>query len=133
MALKPCHLSQLLIDESAEQFIVFIAEREGARRIPIVIGQLEAQAIDRAVKGQPFARPLTHDLLVQVIDRCGLRLDEVRITDLREGIFYAELALSGPAGPVVIDCRPSDALAVLARRPGTPLLVAEAVLAAAGN
>ncbi len=134
MPLKPCVLSQILIDETAEQQIVFLSERDGGRRIPILIGQHEALAIDRAVKGQAFSRPLTHDLIASLFDRFRLTLDEIRITNLKDGVFFAELALHGPDGTTtVIDCRPSDALAILVRRPGTPLMVADTVLDEAGN
>ena len=134
MALKPCFLSQVLIDEQAEQQVVFITEREGTRRIPIVIGQFEAAAIDRAVKGTKFERPLTHDLFINLLATLGLRLHQVRVVDLRKGTFFAELVLRGADDKdVVIDCRPSDAIAILVRLPGTALAVEEAVLEEAGS
>ena len=127
-------LSTLAIDEEAEQQTVVVAECSGTRRFPIVIGQLEALAIDRAVKGQVFPRPLTHDLLLALFEALQAELREVRITDLRGGTFYAALVLARVDGSMVeMDCRPSDALAILVRRPGTPLMVAEAVLAEAGS
>ena len=134
MTWRPSFLSTLAIDEEAEQQTVVVTERSGTRRFPIVIGQLEALAIDRAVKGQVFPRPLTHDLLLALVDALHADIREVRITDLRGGTFYAALILARPDGSLVeMDCRPSDALAVLVRRPGTPLLVAEEVLAEAGS
>ena len=68
MAFHPCHLSAIVIDEESEQQTVLVSELGGGRRFPIVIGQLEALAIDRAVKGQVFPRPLTHDLLLVLVD-----------------------------------------------------------------
>ena len=136
---RSCHLSAVVIDEEAEQQTVQICERldgggEGGRRFPIVIGQLEALAIDRAVKAHVFPRPLTHDLLLVLLDALHAELREIRITDLRAGTFYAELVLQRSDGTTVeIDCRPSDALAVLVRRPGTPLSVADEVLAEAAG
>jgi bifunctional DNase/RNase len=127
-------LSTLAIDEEAEQQTVVVAERSGTRRFPILIGQLEALAIDRAVKGQVFPRPLTHDLLLALVAALHADIREVRITDVRGGTFYAALVLARADGSLVeMDCRPSDALAVLVRRPETPLLVAEEVLAEAGG
>jgi uncharacterized protein len=137
MALKSCFLAQILIDDQDNQFVIFVAEREGLRRIPIVIGPMEAMAIDRAVKGQKFSRPLTHDLFIQVIERVGLAVQEIRIVDLKEGTFYAQIVLASPNKGqeefMTIDCRPSDALALLVRLPDVPFSVADHVLDEAGN
>lgn len=134
MALKPCFLSHILLEEQGDQQVIFITEQQGSRRIPIVIGPLEATAIDRAVKGNRFPRPLTHDLLLNVVEALGHRLTSVHITDLREGTFYAEVVLTARDGAITtIDCRPSDAIALLVRVPGIPLLVSETVLAEAGG
>jgi bifunctional DNase/RNase len=134
MALKPCYLSQILIDETGEEQVVFVSERDGTRRIPIVIGQLEATAIDRAVKGQRFPRPLTHDLIVRLLTSLDASCKEVRIIDLKSGTFFAELVLATRDGrEVKLDCRPSDALALMVRMPGVPLAIEEAVLAEAGT
>jgi len=134
MALKPCYLSHILLEEQGDQQVIFITEKDGDRRIPIVIGPLEATAIDRAVKGQRFPRPLTHDLIVNLLGSTGHECREIRIVDLKEGTFFAELVVSGPEGKeLVLDCRPSDAIALMVRMPGTPLLVAEDVLAEAGG
>ena len=84
MALKLCFLSQILIDDQDNQFVIFVAERDGHRRIPIVIGPMEAVAIDRAVKGQRFSRPLTHDLFITVLEAVGMRCKEVRIVRSEE-------------------------------------------------
>ena len=84
MALRPCYLSHILLEEQGDQQVIFVTEQGGKRRIPIVIGPLEATAIDRAVKGTRFPRPLTHDLLLNLIDRLGFRLAEVRSVELRE-------------------------------------------------
>ena len=132
MALKPCFLSQILIDDQDNQFVIFVAERDGIRRIPIVIGPMEAMAIDRAVKGQKFSRPLTHDLFIQVVNAVGLQFTEVRIIDLKEGTFFAQIVMGNSNGDedknVTVDCRPSDALALMVRLPDTPLMVADHVL-----
>jgi uncharacterized protein len=134
MALKPCFLSHILLEEQAEQQVIFVTEKGGKRRIPIIIGPLEALAIDRAVKGQKFPRPLTHDLIINLVQAVSYTCREIRIVDLREGTFFAELVFAGPDGKeVALDCRPSDAIALMVRLPGTPLLVEETVLAEAGS
>jgi bifunctional DNase/RNase len=134
MPLRPCRLSHVLIDEGNDHQAVVLAEIDGKRRLTIAIGPAEAMAVDRAVKGQQFPRPLTHDLLTTVISATGHRLSEVRIVDLREKTFFAELVLTAPDGAKrEIDCRPSDAIALLVRAPNVPLLVAEVVLAEAAD
>lgn len=134
MALRPCYLSHILLEEQGDQQVIFVTETDGKRRIPIVIGPLEATAIDRAVKGTRFPRPLTHDLILNLIEALGQRLTEVRIVELREGTFYAEAVITAAdGGQTTLDCRPSDAIALLVRVPGTPLLVSEDVLAEAGD
>ena len=133
-SLRPCYLSQILIDEGSDKQVIFVAEREGTRRIPIIIGPLEAMAIDRAVKSQKFPRPLTHDLVVTMLERLGASCRAVRIVDLREGTFYAELVLAKADGTeLLVDCRPSDAIALMVRMPQVPLMIAEEVLAEAGT
>jgi bifunctional DNase/RNase len=134
MNLKPCYLSQILIDEQADQQVLFVTECEGQRRFAISIGPLEAMAIDRVVKGQTFPRPLTHDLIVTLLAAARCRCQEIRIVELKEGTFYAQLLLAGHDGKdLTIDCRPSDALALMVRLPGVPLLVDEGVLAGAAE
>lgn len=135
MSLVPCRLAAVVVDEGNDHQAVVIAEQGGmGRRMPIAIGPSEALAIDRAVKGQQFPRPLTHDLLACVIGATRHQLAEVRIVDLREKTFFAEIVLAGPDGVRrEIDCRPSDAIALLVRSPGVPLLVAEVVLAEASE
>ena len=132
-ALKPCYLSQVLLEEEADQQAIFIQEREGSRRIKILIGPLEALAIDRAIKKANFPRPLTHDLFVRLLEATGLTCREIRIVDLRDDTFFAEMVFTdGDGKEIVVDCRPSDAVAIMVRLPAAPLLVAEDVLAEAG-
>jgi bifunctional DNase/RNase len=134
MALKPCFLSHIVLEEQNEQQVIFLTEKDGSRRIPITIGPLEAMAIDRAVKNTKFPRPLTHDLIITIIEAASLRCREVRIVDLREATFFAEVVLiDGHGKETVVDCRPSDAIALLVRMPGTPLLIEDSVLDDAGN
>jgi bifunctional DNase/RNase len=134
MEFRICYLSQILIDESSNNQFIYVTERDGKRRIPILIGPLEAGAIDRAVKKQKFPRPLTHDLMVTLLESLHARCHLIRIVDLREGTFFAQLHVTrADQTEITIDCRPSDAIALLVRLPEVQLEIAEAVLAEAGG
>lgn len=116
------------VEMPSNQPIVLLREVEGERYLPIWIGAAEATAIAYVQQGVVPPRPLTHDLLKNVIDASGRALTEVRITTLEDGIFYAELQLGDSS---VVEARPSDAIAV-ALRTGSPILVDEGVLDEAG-
>ena len=120
-------LSLIMISETSDHQIVVLKEREGQRSFPIVIGLHEAWAIDRAVKGIPTPRPLTHDLIHNVIEGLGAGLTQIIINDLLNNTFYAKLILQVDGKAVEIDSRPSDAIA-LAMQKSTPIFVAEKVL-----
>lgn len=108
--------------------IVMLRELGGEQRVlPIFIGLPEANAIHLALEGRTPARPLTHDLMIDVLTALGSRLDRVVITDLDDGTFYAELHLTGEDGVRTVSARPSDGVA-LAVRVGAPIHVNEAVL-----
>ncbi|CAN5467710.1 bifunctional nuclease family protein [soil metagenome] len=100
---------------------------DAARVLPILIGGPEASAIHSAMEGIAPPRPLTHDLLVTVLQSLGATLERVVITEVREHTFFAELHLRTPSGESVVSCRPSDAIA-LAVRTGTPIFAEEALL-----
>jgi len=108
--------------------IVLLRERGGDRYLPIWIGAAEATAIAYAQQGIEPPRPLTHDLLKNVIEGLGHRLTEVRIVELRDGVFHAALILDGTTE---ISSRSSDAIA-LALRTGTEIVAGETVLEEAG-
>lgn len=99
--------------------------------VPIWIGAQEAASISIAVGGEETPRPLSHDLMHTLLEAVGASLDRVEVTRIDAGTFYAELHLSTERGPLTIDCRPSDGIA-LASRVRAPLFVAEAVFADAG-
>jgi bifunctional DNase/RNase len=109
--------------------IVLLRERDGQRYLPIWIAAPEATAIAYAQQGVQPPRPLTHDLMVTVLQTLGHTLDQVRITSMEDGIYYAVLVLDG--GKTEISSRPSDAIA-LALRAATPILASEEVLEVAG-
>jgi bifunctional DNase/RNase len=116
------------VEMPSNQPIVLLKESGGDRYLPIWIGAVEATAIAFAQQGVVPARPLTHDLMRDLLEAFGQELRQVRITELRDGVFYAELVF---AGGVEVSARPSDAIA-LALRTGTPIFGAETVLDEAG-
>jgi uncharacterized protein len=112
-------------------YAILLKEIEGVRRLPIIIGAFEAQAIALEIEGIKPPRPLTHDLLKQIIDNLGGSVNEVIINELRENTFYAKIVLDVSGLTNEIDARPSDAIA-LSVRTQTPIYVAESVLESAG-
>ncbi|MCY7366106.1 MAG: bifunctional nuclease family protein [Frankiaceae bacterium] len=116
------------VELPSQQPIVLLKEVDGDRYLPIWIGAVEATAIAFAQQGVVTARPMTHDLLRDVLEAFERPLQTVTITELREGVFYAEL---GFEGGVTVSARPSDAIA-LAMRSGATIRGEETVLAEAG-
>ncbi|MCX6173352.1 MAG: bifunctional nuclease family protein [Ignavibacteriales bacterium] len=108
-------------------YALLLKEVFGVRRLPIIIGQYEAQSIALEMEGIKPPRPLTHDLLKSVIDNLGATINEIIINELRENTFYAKIKLEIATMTNEIDSRPSDAIA-LAVRTGAPLYVAEEVM-----
>ncbi|MEO5723256.1 MAG: bifunctional nuclease family protein [Ilumatobacteraceae bacterium] len=108
--------------------VVVLREQEGRHRLlPILIGNPEASAIHNAIQGLVPPRPLTHDLIVNLLVLLGAELEAVVITEVREHTFYAELHLRSGSQPLILSSRPSDALA-LAVRTGTPVFANESLL-----
>jgi uncharacterized protein len=112
---------------SGGAYALILREVHGTRRLPIIIGQSEAQSIALEMEGIKPPRPLTHDLMKNIITAFGSELTEIVIDDLREGTFYAKLNLDNQ----MIDSRPSDAIA-LAVRYGVHIYVAASVMDEAG-
>lgn len=108
-------------------YALILKETEGERRLPIIIGQFEAQAIALELEGIKPPRPLTHDLVKNVLDTLGTTLSDVIISELREGTFFARLNVEANAVSREIDARPSDAIAI-AIRFGVPIYVSETVM-----
>jgi len=111
-------------------YAILLREVGASRRLPIIIGAFEAQAIALEIEGIKPPRPLTHDLLKQLIDNLGATILEVIIDELRENTFYAKIVLEVSGLTNEVDARPSDAIA-LAVRARSPIYVAEAVMEAA--
>jgi hypothetical protein len=99
--------------------------------VPIFIGQLETQSILIGFGGVPMPRPLTHDLMLSLIRTCGAELIRIEINDRRDGTFYARLVLGKEGEELLVDSRPSDAIA-LAVRKKCPVYIAESVVDSAG-
>ncbi len=116
------------VEVPSNQPIVLLREAAGERYLPIWIGAVEATAIAFAQQGVVPPRPLTHDLLKDVLDATGNALNEVRITEVNDGIFYATLVL---VSGVEVSARPSDSIA-LALRTGSRIVCAEEILDDAG-
>ena len=112
--------------------LVLLRETNGQGRVlPVVIATPEAHAIHRGMEGIRLARPLTHDLLVQMLDELDATVAKVVVTELRERTFFGEIELSVAGQSHTISARPSDAIA-LAVRTATPIYASEEVLAVAG-
>ncbi|MCK5271418.1 MAG: bifunctional nuclease family protein [Sedimentisphaerales bacterium] len=122
-------LCQIIIQETTEQQIIVLRERNGERAFPIVIGIAEALAIDRRLKGIQPERPLTHDLLFNIIAEMDGQLERIEINDLRDHTFYAKLIINKDGQEIEIDSRPSDAIALGAAN-SMPIYVAEHVIKA---
>jgi len=120
-------LARIVITDTSEQQIIILRERDGDRQFPIVIGVTEALAIDRRVKGIVTPRPLTHDLLADVINQLDGELDKIVVHDLRDHTFYAKLVIRRNGELLEVDSRPSDAIA-LGVASDTPIYVDDSVL-----
>jgi uncharacterized protein len=123
----PMDLSGVRVELPSNQPIVLLKEQEGERYLPIWIGAAEAAAIAFALQGIPTPRPMTHDLMKQMLEELGVSVERVSITELREGTFFAVLSLSRNGDTFEISSRPSDAIA-LAVRSDTPIFAEAEVL-----
>jgi len=119
-------LSRIIINETSDQQIIVLKERKGQRSFPIIIGIVEASAIDRRLKGIKAPRPMTHDLLDSIIENLGTKIEKTVINDLRNHTFYAKIILNLNGRTIEIDSRPSDAIA-LGVASNAPIYVAEHV------
>lgn len=119
-------LSRIIINEASDQQVIVLKERNGTRGFPIVIGIVEIFAIDRRLKGIEVPRPMTHDLLDNVINGLGAKIEKIVINDLKDHTFYAKIHLRCNGETVQIDSRPSDAIA-LGAATDSPIFVAEHV------
>lgn len=129
----PLELIGVRVEMPANTPMVLLREAEGRQRLlPIYIGGPEASAIHYALEGVVPPRPLTHDLLLTVIEELGASLAQVVVTEMRERTYYAELYLATDDGERVLSSRPSDAIA-LAVRCAAPIFATEALVDEVGQ
>src|SRR5688572_4587367 len=120
-------LKRIIISEIHEQQIIVLKEVEGDRNFSIMIGIFEATSIDRRVKKMPAPRPLTHDLVANVVEQLGGEISDIYISELRDHTYFAKLRIRQEGEMIEVDSRPSDAIA-LAVTANVPIYVAEDVL-----
>jgi uncharacterized protein len=124
-----CELARMIIRDNMDQQFIFLQEKNGLRKFPIIIGMYEAMEIARKIAEETTARPLTHDLLRSILEALGVRLKRIVVDELRSNTFHAKLHLEVGEKLHTVDSRPSDAIA-LAVATGAPIFVEEAVLEA---
>ncbi len=120
-------LHKIVISEMQDKQFIWLKEVDGERKFTIVIGSPEAMAIDRRLKGNPAPRPLTHDLLANIIEEMGGRIERIEINDLQSGTFFAKIHIRQNGKVLQVDSRPSDAIA-LGIATMVPIYVAEHVI-----
>lgn len=129
--MKEVTIDSIMFDLIAKTPVVILKEVNGDRYLPILIGTYEANAIDMGLKNIPFPRPMTHDLLHHIIEKLNRVVEYIHITHIEDSTFYANIVIYDEGQKVIIDARPSDAIA-LALRTKSPVLVNEEILIQAG-
>ena len=124
-------IDSIRISLISQHRIVMLRDVDGERRLPIWIGPCEAEAITIELQDVEIARPVTHDLLKNVVEEVGGTVSHILINELRDQVFYARLFVDLNGEMLEIDCRPSDAIAV-AVRAKVPIFVEEPVMEEAG-
>ena len=122
-------LSRIIISEINDHQVIYLREVNGDRQFPILIGVFEATSIDRRVKSFSAPRPLTHDLIVSMVEQLGGELDSVLITELKDHTYFSQIRIRQGGELIEIDSRPSDAIAIAVTcEPNLPIWVSEQVL-----
>ncbi len=117
----------LVLDPKTQAPVVLLKDEHGKYCVPIWIGMAEATSIASAIKQMVMPRPLTHDLMASILNEVGVRVERVMITDLKDSTYFAELVLSFGDKAIIMDSRPSDAIA-LAVRAAAPIYVMSSVV-----
>ncbi len=125
--LKAAKIYSLILIPPLAQYVVTLEEMDGSRLVPIWIGVNEGNSIAMILQGEKFKRPLTHDLMANILKELGAEIEKIIINDLRENAYYAIIALKRGDKTLSIDSRPSDAIA-LAVRTNSPIFIDEKVL-----
>ncbi|MCP2044040.1 bifunctional nuclease domain-containing protein [Pontibacter sp. HSC-36F09] len=132
--MKKIQLEILGLSSSQSQtgsFALVLGERDGNRRLPIIIGMFEAQSIAIQIEKINPNRPLTHDLFKTFAEQMSVNITEILISDLKEGVFYSKIMCTDGEKEFELDARPSDAIAI-GLRFGVPIYTVESVLSEAG-
>ena len=123
---QEAEVTAVMVDRSTGTPVVLLQGKRDRRPLVMAIGQFEANGIAIALRGVTPPRPLTHDLFLTVLGDLRASLQRIVVTDLRDDVFYAQIHLAASGGPLTIDSRPSDAIA-LALRARVPILVEDRV------
>lgn len=124
---KEMQVVGITVDPATQSPIVILRDAENLHILPIWIGILEANAIAVGLEKVRLPRPMTHDLFKNVMDSLGVRLAKIEVTDIRDNTYFAAIHLESDGETIVMDSRPSDAIAI-ALRYGAPILVHDAVI-----
>jgi bifunctional DNase/RNase len=127
LSLVEVKVNGLILEHKTQQNIVVLREAEGERLLPIWIGPVEAQAIRRLLSGETFPRPLTHDLIQNLLEGMKAKVSRVVIARLEDNTFFADIIVMREGGILSVDARPSDSIAI-ALRAGAPVFVNEELL-----
>jgi len=125
--LRPMVISGLTVDPLTNSPIVILKEIDGERTLPIWIGLLEATAIASELEGIKFSRPMTHDLLKNIMMLTEIKVNKIEVCDLKNNTYFALIHINHMGKEISIDARPSDALA-LSLRVSAPIFVADEVI-----
>ena len=121
-------LARIIIDDKRQDQVIVLKEKDGDRQIPIVIGFMEASSIKIKISGMEVPRPMTHDLLADIIEKLGGKIERILIDKIVHNTYFAKLEIKTKEGELkLIDARPSDSIA-MAVRFKAPIFVAEEVL-----
>jgi hypothetical protein len=127
--LVPMELVKIILSDINDHQVIYLQETNGSRTFPIVIGRFEASRITSRVHGEPHSRPLTHELMKNMLDQLQAVPKDIVINRLEEHTYFASLRVEHLGNTVEIDCRPSDAVALaVCFQPILPILVDEEVL-----
>ncbi len=125
--MKEAEVKALLVDPMNNSPVILLKDRNSSKAMPIWIGEAEAMSIALELQGHAFPRPLAHDLMKRLLESLGGQLEQVAITEVKEGTYYATLNIRTSAGDLKeIDARPSDSVA-LALRTHCPIFIADEV------
>lgn len=127
MGMRRMKVDKLGIDLLTHDPVVILKDMEGKRHLPILIGPFEATAIALALEGTQVPRPLSHDLMKSIIEALKAKVNKIVIHDIQENTFFAKVVLESSLGPLEIDARPSDSIA-LALRTNSPIYVTDAII-----